>query len=150
MSERDAFAGRLNGREIGQELAGHEEREARDKRLLVAFGYSDDLTEFRGIINDEVGAYDGQTHRIILDDGRPILLQDDEECERCTTRLKKLPHIKIEAEWCPDGFPGSWRISATVPHATFDIMEDGDLFCRGIVIDEADLIAALIGPLPPT
>jgi hypothetical protein len=33
----------------------------------------------------------------------------------------------------------SWTFRTGIPHATFNILEDGDLFCRGIVVDLRDL-----------
>ena len=40
--------------------------------------------------------------------------------------------------WCSE-HPFSWTYETPVPHATFDVMEDGDLFCRGLVIAVSDL-----------
>jgi hypothetical protein len=39
----------------------------------------------------------------------------------------------IEAIWGKDGY--SWTYKTDIPHATFDIFEDGEKFCRGIVFD---------------
>lgn len=41
--------------------------------------------------------------------------------------------VGIEAIWSPDEIDASWLIKTDIPHATFDILEDGDLFCRGVV-----------------
>ena len=147
MSEaRDEFAARLNGREYGAELTKAEEQEAKAARLLIVFGASDDLTEFRGIIHDEAGAYQGTEHKLILDGGALEIASDDGECERCARRLRKMPGVFINAEWSPKDAELSWRISTHIPHATFQIAEEGEPFCQGIVIDEADMLAAIMAP----
>lgn len=132
---KDEFAQFLDGREYLEEVDRDEEKMALDYRLLIVFGASDDLTEFRGVCHDEAGAYDGADH-VIYDagKGRWRVWDGDESAPG---------GIPIKAEWCPEGFDGSWRISTPLPHSTFRIMEDGDLYCQGIVISESDMLAAL-------
>lgn len=146
MSEaRDEFAARLNGRKYGDEMSRAEDQEARRARLLVVFGASDDLTELRGIIHDEAGAYLGAEHKVIQDDGQWAVANDDSDCEKCNKRIQKMPGVFIKAEWAPEDAELSWRIKANVPHATFMIAEEGEPFCQGVVIDEADMLAAIAG-----
>jgi hypothetical protein len=33
----------------------------------------------------------------------------------------------------------SWSYETDIPHATFDVLEDGEVYCRGIVFALADL-----------
>ena len=33
----------------------------------------------------------------------------------------------------------AWQYETEIPHATFEILEDGDKYCRGIVFDLADV-----------
>ena len=51
----------LSGRETGNETTPREGLSARDAGLVVVYGYSDDNVEFRGAIDEEVGAYEGTT-----------------------------------------------------------------------------------------
>ena len=51
----------LNGCEYGEELSPVMERSLKDGGVVVVFGASDDLTEFRGAIHDEGGGYEGST-----------------------------------------------------------------------------------------
>lgn len=44
----------------------------------------------------------------------------------------------IEAVWCPDEPDCSWAYKTDIPHVTFDVVEDGELYCRGIVFRLAD------------
>lgn len=44
----------------------------------------------------------------------------------------------IEALWCKeDGY--SWTYKTEIPHATFEVVEDEEPYCRGIVFALADL-----------
>lgn len=140
MSEtRDAFAARLNGREYGSEMTTAEEAEAKAARLLVVFGASDDLTEFRGIIDDEAGASDRYGHRVARVGGIWTIIEPTEDMYG---RRVEPEGVLIETKWCPETLETSWLIKPSVPFALFDIMEDDDLYCRGAVIDEADLLPA--------
>ena len=106
------FAKILNGREYGLEMTPAEERQAEELGLVVVFGYSDDNAEFRGAIYDEIGCYDG---------GRVFERGDK----------------YIDAKWCDGEY--SWMYDTNIPHAVFDIYEDGEKFCRGIVFKESEV-----------
>jgi hypothetical protein len=139
----EEFAARLHGREYGSEIAPEEERAAKAAGLVVVFGASDDLVEFRGAIHDEVGAYDGTT--ALIADGRLWQSECDNDGRGCpyaerAEREARARGVEVEARWCAPGEDASWTFDArrghgTVPHATFDVMEDGDVFCRGIVFE---------------
>lgn len=134
---REAAAAKFNGREYGAEVTREEESELKAAGLVVVVGASDDIMSFYGAINDEVGAWDGG---IALIDGEGLLparddVDDDEELERWFTR--KRAARQIEALWCKE--PGySWTFRTDIPHATFEIVEDGEPFCRGIVFTLAN------------
>jgi len=49
----------LNGRQYGDETTTEIEKLAKDNNIVILFGASDDLAEFRGAIFDEVGCYGG-------------------------------------------------------------------------------------------
>lgn len=135
---RDEFAAMLNGRKYREEMTRAEGKIAAESRLIVVFGASDDLTEFRGLINDEAGAWDGAVHHIARMSYEWFLVGDAENID--------IRAIEIEAKWCPEGFEGYWLIETSLPHSRFDIMEDGEIYCRGIVIDEADMLTAVAPP----
>lgn len=136
---KEQLAELLDGREYGNEITSAEEKAAKAAGLLVIFGASDDLCELRGVIKDEVGAYDGTTV-LIGRDGKlfPELEDDDEEILKKHAVFEHVLEmrrsaIRIEAIWDSEGY--SWVYETKTPHATFDILEDGDKYCRGIVID---------------
>jgi hypothetical protein len=126
------LAALLNGRQYREEMTREEEKFAKTNKLLVLFGASDDLLEFRGVINDEASAWEGTT--LYLDNKLNIVnpLDDYELPENFDPRDMK---CRIDAIWCPEELDASWLIKVNVPSYSFDIMEDDDLYCRGVVID---------------
>lgn len=119
--------------------------EAKAAGIVIVYGRSDDLMEFDGAVSDEVSAWDGTT---ALVDAKGVLpswesLQDDGDESRHADYHARKPHVVgIEAVWCPKDMPGtSWAYKTAIPHATFDIMEEGDIYCRGIVFALADIPA---------
>lgn len=142
MSEitKESFAALLNGREMGEEIYGSECSLAKRVGLVVLFGYSDDNAEFRGAIHDEIGCCDGGTI-IVSKRGvvtPPCKLEREVLAKFGVLEVVQSSGKEIEARWCKDaGY--SWTYATDIPHATFDIMEDGEKFCRGIVFSVADL-----------
>ncbi|MGH8334997.1 MAG: hypothetical protein ACRER3_16090 [Pseudomonas fluorescens] len=111
---------------------------AKDAGLVIVYGASDDLMEFEGASREEIGCYDGGT---ALVDAQGVLpdrdsLEDDDELAAYFARK---PLAKpIEALWGKE--PGySWTYKTDIPHATFEVMDDGENYCRGIVFSLADL-----------
>lgn len=125
------LANKLNGREYGNELDYGLDIQAKENGLVVVFGYSDDNAEFRGAIYDEVGCYDGGT--IYLDEQGNIIYPDD---------FPGGYHgnlFQIEAVRCDKEIGAAWSYRTDIPHETFNIYEDGELYCVGIVFSLEDL-----------
>lgn len=113
---KEELAAILDGRQYCKETSFEIEQLAKDNNLLIVFGASDDLCEFRGAIYDEFGCYDG----------------GEIECEDLLE--------KIEAVWSEkDGEP-SWSYKTDIPHSEFKIYEDDELYCIGIVIDIGEIM----------
>jgi hypothetical protein len=130
------LAAKLNGREYLGELDPTEHEIAKLNRLVVVFGASDDLMEFRGAIHDEIGAYNGTTAKVTVNGLLPSwneLDHDDESEMDKYYAMKNLGFMTIKAIWCPKGTEMSWAYKTQIPHSTFDVMEDGEVYCRGIV-----------------
>jgi hypothetical protein len=102
------WAAKLDGREIGKEITREEEQEAAADGVVIVYGASDDLCKFRGAVRDEVDCYDGGI-------------------------VNRVP--KIEAVWCDPENGSSWSYKTSMPHETFRILEDADLYCIGMVFD---------------
>jgi len=130
------LAALLNNREYRQEITVDEEQLAKQNRLVVVFGASDDLMEFRGAIRNELDAYEGQT-AFVNSSG---LLENNCENDACPHFAKlKDSCKKIEQVWDAEGY--SWIYKTEIRHATFEILEDGEKYCRGIVFALNDVDA---------
>ena len=125
------LAAMLNGRQYRQEISSNEEQKAKDSGLVVVFGYSDDCVELRGVIDDEVGAYNGTTI-FVSRDGKLLYNSNcchDSDCLYYQAAVDAA--ITVEAIR-HNGNP-CWTFETSIPHETFSIFEDGELFCEGIV-----------------
>ena len=137
MITKEQLAEKLNCREYRQEITKSEQKEAAESGLVVVFGASDDLIEFRGAIDNEQGAWEGGDF-YINNDGK-LFDEDHEDCCKYKTKAREAAH-KITAIWARADY--SWIYETKIPHATFKIMEDGTKYCRGIVFSLQDIIYA--------
>lgn len=133
---KEKLAALLMGREYRDEITDEE------VELVVVFGASDDLIEFRGSIDDEYGCNDGGTFSVDAHGALPEYEHIDHEDENLARDYFKRKDSgkakKLEALWCNE--PGySWTYKTKIPHATFEIVEDGKPYCRGIIFDISEL-----------
>ena len=151
---KEELALQLNGRQYGDEISEEQERLAKENNLIVIFGASDDLVEFRGALLDEIGAYEGCDFMITKPgtevgtgeyyNNLPTYFKADElmavEINEDYPSDGHIPE-RISALWCPkdQDVECAWYIKTELPHASFNIMEDGDIECRGIVLNVSDL-----------
>lgn len=134
---KEEMAALLNGRQYRNEITKDECELAKQNNLVVVFGASDDLVEFRGAIYDEEGCYDGG--EIYINGGGILPYHETNcECEYCGYEAQ-LEYAKLlKVIWCEeDGY--SWTYEFDLPYATFDIMDDGEKYCRGIVFSMDDI-----------
>ena len=125
-------ARQLNGCEYGEEGSRELWAAMKVAGLVAVFGASDDLVELRGAIDDEIGYYGGGPFYVT-----PTGLFQDCECRCVWARGAKDGARKIEAVW--DDGDVSWSYKTDIPHASFDVMEDGEVYCEGIVFALADV-----------
>lgn len=121
----------LNGREYPFNPTKSEKYLAEKNGLVIMYGHSDDLVEIRGAINDEIGAYEGISLEFL--DGERFL-----ECEdtNCPWSAKALEHFRergvtIEANFGDGEY--TWSFEAPFHVERFEILEEGEKFCEGIV-----------------
>jgi len=131
------LAAKLNGREYLHEITRGEAELAKASGLVVVYGASDDLIEFRGAIRDEGGAPGD-----VLIDAKGVLPSWDSasECEESAQEYfeRKAKARTITALWAKE--PGySWTYKTDIPHETFEIVEDGEPYCRGIVFNIGEI-----------
>lgn len=135
---KEELAKQLDGIEYGVDIRKDLLKQANASGLVIVYGASDDLMELEGAIIDEGSCYQGEIFRIdkegLLPDRDQI--DDDDELERWFERKKTAK--KLGAVWCAPGEP-AWTYSTSIPHATFNVIEDGDVQCRGIVFSIDDL-----------
>lgn len=128
---KEQLAAMLDGREYGNEITSAESLIAKENGLVVVFGYSDDNCEFVGAIDEEYGCWDGGD----------IYFSKDGEVWNDKPNYHAKNHIR--AIWCPKDEKGkivaSWAYDTELPISTFNIYEDGELYCIGIVFSTDDL-----------
>ena len=140
------WAEKLNGREYREELKREEEAELKAEGYVAVFGASDDLLEFSGAIDDEAGAWNGASVKLCQkQDGEFAVFSEDENDETkefnrkqisCMRNIKVIRYPKNKKGECW----ASWLIEPDdIPHLHFDIMEDGDLFCRGTIFSAKEI-----------
>lgn len=139
---KEEFAALVDGREYPFELTLEESEKAKAAGLVVVYGSSDDLMEFDGAFNDEVGANEGTVVRL---DKKGLISSWDDMChcgdleeEEAEEYFRRKPNARqIEAIWDSGGY--AFVCATDIPHATFEVVEEGDKYCRGIVFSLADL-----------
>ena len=135
------LAAKLNGREYLREITAEEAAQAKSAGLVVVHGGSDDQIYLAGAVVDEGGCYGG---REILIDSKGVLPSWDSasECEESAQEYfeRKAKARTIEALFAKEG-SYTWTYKTDIPHETFEIVKDGEPYCRGIVFN--------IGEIPP-
>lgn len=130
------FAQMLDGRQYRNEISREECAIAKQNGLVVCFGASDDLAEFRGAIDEEYGCWDGG----ILKFTKKGILFDDDDNEILEKYDFHASFNEINAIWDSGEPQCAWKYETNIPHSTFNIFEDGELYCIGIVFNHSDLI----------
>lgn len=100
----------------------------RKNDIVAVFGYSDDLTEFRGAIHDEWGS-----GKIFLDENGIIF----DECgsDGCPYHKKIVKNARFEIEplWCDENSEYSWSYRTNItPIEKFSILEMMKNIVRGL------------------
>lgn len=114
--ETKEFAKLIDGFEYPARELHQFDKVARENGFVFIHGMSDDLLEMGGIIDDEIGAWNGHKMKI------------------------GTKGVALELVWCPEGKPGtSWEVVVDCPHEVFTIVEDGEVYCYGAVIHKDDL-----------
>ena len=122
----DDFAKKLNGRQYGNEITKEEIKEAKENGLVVVYGASDDLMDFVGAIDEEVDCDTGGYFRVT---SKNLKVKKGDVTSK----------NKIYADWDNRQKGASWCYDTEIHHSTFNIYEDGELYCIGIVFSIYDL-----------
>jgi hypothetical protein len=128
----------LDGQEYGRHFPpGEAVRAAKDAGAVICYGASDDLVELTGKWDDETGAPGVVA---LGEDGILTPECPDDRCPHEIARKVKAPQLKVI--WHDKGNP-CWTIETAIPHETFQLMEDGEVFGVGIVFS-VDAVKALL------
>ena len=127
---KEELADMLNLRQYGNEVDTAIRVLAEDSNLVIVYGISDDLMGFEGAIRDEGYCYNGGT-AYLTETGLFESKCKDDDCPYALAEMEKCKTIDaVLNNGCP-----AWTYKTDIPHATFDIMEDDEVYCRGIVFD---------------
>lgn len=122
---REIAAKELDGCQYRNEGSNELFKAMKAEGLVAVFGASDDLMEFRGAINDEFGAWDGTCVWV-------------NKSGHVSDIMHEATGEAISALWCEEeGY--SWTFKTKIPHSTFDVFEDDEKYCRGIVFSLEDI-----------
>jgi len=140
---KETFASMIDCRDRRTGIAKDEELLAKNEGFIVVYGESDDLMEFRGVIDDEIGAYNGTT-AIILKTNNGYKVLSESSIEEINEPLRDydldlISGLEIESKFDDDGYTWTMNVAHGMPVAYFDILEDGEKFCKGIVISVDDV-----------
>ena len=137
-----------NGREYGEEITKEQIDVAKASWLIVIFGASDDTVIIKGAIDEEMWVSDEEnTIYNFTKDWKLVLDYDnlfEGELDQSDINSNTLDilsdfykeFIKTTSEFVAEFDKNwySWFITTENEHSTFDIMEDWEKFCRGIVL----------------
>lgn len=126
----------LNGAEYTKEGSPELFAKMKAAGLVAVFGASDDLVELRGAIHDEIDAYEGTTF-YVTPKGLLEKESEDDDCPHFARERDKA--TPIEAKWCDEKLNTSWSYNTEIPHDTFSVYEEDELYCIGIVFALSDV-----------
>lgn len=125
----------IDGVEYGKAIPLEAVELAKQSGVVIVYGASDDLMEFDGAFRDEVGAFEGgiawMTPKGVF----------EPKCENsnCPYAAKERDSaVIIRQVWCAPG-QATWTYITAIPRTTFRVMEDGGVFCEGIVFRLEDV-----------
>ena len=146
---KEQLAELLNGRQYKKEITKEEEDLAKKNGLLICFKSTYQGGRFRGVIKSDIHSlhdptesefyiYQNRSKKI----GFSIVGGHDFKDK---SRLSKRPNISIVAinktnritTYKDVFYEFEWHYITDMPHSTFEIMKDGLLFCRGIIIEKS-------------
>ena len=128
------IADALDGIEYGEKIDPTILKNAKTFGAVIVFGASDDLVEFRGAIDGEADC-DGTGTICFNRSGELRSECSEDDCPYFEAICRKASEIK--AIWGAEGY--SWTYETDIPHETFEILERGIKYCRGVVFNIDDV-----------
>ncbi len=124
------WAGYLNGRGVSWVLYPDEIKDVKKDGLVIAWVPSDNFLQFEGEITEE---------EWVPFEGRLWIAPN-----KCLTKDFTHPELpEIKPVFCPKNKYGTvyatWEILTAIPHETFNILDDGETYCIGVVFKWNDV-----------
>jgi len=136
----------LNGRQYRKETTPEIIKLAKDNGLVIVYGYSDDNTEFEGAISEEIPCWEGakiyfnkEGSNFTDVNGMAFLTYHKDKDEPESNAIEAVWYDNGKVTHEGTGLYYSWTFKTEIPHETFDIFDEGDPYCRGIVFSITDL-----------
>ena len=128
------FAESLQDRDALSLMTEEETNLAKEKGYVLVSGWSDDLMEFDGAIEDEASVYGGGVVRFDINGVLPDVDDlDEDELEEWLKRKKT--SRTITANRC-EKEPYSWSYDTEIPHEKISLKKEGDdFYCEAILFD---------------
>lgn len=142
------WAEKLNGCEYGNEISDENKKALSEDGVVVVYGYSDDLMELDGAIYDEYEAYDEETYYwfgksfVSNDKINEFLNYIDDDFYAFKPLIEPLFKKNFERSYITSkpGKDCQFEYQTNIPNVEwFDVMEDGELYCKGFVFYKNDL-----------
>ena len=107
----------------------------KDNGIVVVYGASDDLMEVDGFMREE---FDGEG-RVFFKSGKIIGFSKEGYGYKVINE-KDCDAPSISGYFCHRDYnPDGWGYDVSFPHETFEILEDGEVFCCGVVFNISDI-----------
>ena len=136
---KETFAKMLDGRDITDHeyiLTNREHSIAQEHDLVIVYGDSDNLVEFRGAIDDEISCDDEESEILLINGVLPayqhVELFDD-DMDELIDMLKT--YSKDTVIQTINVLSSPWNFKIDIPHSQFNLFKNGKLYCTGIIFD---------------
>lgn len=133
-------AQQLDGQQYPNHVSRETEELAKTHGIVIVFGRSDDLVEFRGAIHDEDSAWEGGVTLIDLEGVVPInadgTFRSDEpnSIQKCRPLIARLDRaIAVTVFWGQGEWTWSYKLPDGIEYETFGVYDDDEHYCQGLV-----------------
>jgi len=142
------WAEKLNNIEYPADEIWDMRKELENDGIVVVYGASDDLMELEGAIYDEYEAYDEETYYwfgksfVSNDKINEFLNYVDDDFYAFKPLIEPLFEKNSERSYITSkpGKDCQFEYETNIPNVEwFDVMEDGELYCKGFVFNKNDL-----------
>lgn len=114
---------------------------AKDNDLVIVSGFSDDGIQFDGAIDDLTYIYKAQTIRFdrngVIPEWEEFDKEDMDEVRAYIKAIDNKEYGEITGIWGEGDY--GWHYETEIPHVTFEVLDDDQKYCLGIVFAIEDI-----------